>query len=229
MEVFAFDLAGHGRSPGPRGVTHVGRMVGAHLEARRELSRSVLPLFTLGHSLGGLITASSAARRPEGLAGVILTGPALPPRTGTFARTAAHVLSAILPGRAVSPPGDPNGVSRIEEEVHAYLNDPLNFQRPLPARLGATALSVASDLWPRLHGWSAPTLVIHGSADTYTSPDGSRRLIAGIASADKTLHLVDGGRHEPLNDIGREDALSIILDWITGRLDAVGGEAVATS
>lgn len=229
IEVFAFDLAGHGRSAGVRGVTHVGRMVEAHLEARRDLSRSVLPLFVFGHSLGGLITASSAAREPDGLAGVILTGPALPPPTGTLARASARLLSAILPGRAVSPLGNPEGVSRIEEEVSAYLADPLNFQRPLPARLGATALSVASDLWPRLGEWTAPTLVIHGSADTYTSPEGSRRLVTGIASPDKLLHLVEDGRHEPLNDIGREATLAIILEWISRRLHAAGARPEATS
>ena len=114
--------------------------------------------------------------------------------------------------------GDPAGISRIEAEVQAYLDDPLVFRRKLPARLGATALAAAGEIERALPCWRAPTFLFHGEADTYTSPQGSERLIAGIASADKELLLVPEGRHELLNDLPRAAVLARLLAWLEARV-----------
>lgn len=216
FEVLAFDLEGHGRSPGPRGVTDIGRMADAHVAARRQASD--LPLFLFGHSLGGLVTALSVARALDGLAGVVLSGPYLPFEAGAGTRAFARALAAVAPTLGVASLGPPSGISRIAAEVDAYVADPLVFRRKIPARLGATALAAAHEIAGRLGSWRAPTLAIHGAADTYTRPEGSERLIGGIASADKTLRLVEGGRHELLNDLPRDEMLALVLGWLGERV-----------
>lgn len=216
LEVCAFDLERHGRSAGDRGVTDIGRMADAHGAARRMLADK--PLFLLGHSLGGLVTALSVVRVPDPLAGVVLSGPALNFGTHAITRGIARLIAAIAPGYGVAALGDAAGISRIEAEVQAYRDDPLVFTRRIPARLGATVLAAGAEIERGLGRWTAPTFVFHGGADTYTSPAGSQALVARIASRDKELLLVPGGRHELLNDLEAEAVMARLLAWLKAHL-----------
>jgi alpha-beta hydrolase superfamily lysophospholipase len=218
VTVHAFDLRGHGRSPGRRTVTDVGRAVEDHLAARRLLRGQPLPVFFLGHSLGGLVTAASDARDPEGVAGVVLSSPLLLVPSGALTRALVRVAAPLVPGLPARRARDPAGVSRLPEEVRAFLADPMIVHGPARMLLGATVLRVTHEGWPRYPAWRAPTLVLHGTADTFTDPEGSRRFFAAVASEDRTLHLVEGGYHELLNDAGREGALGVILAWLERRL-----------
>lgn len=75
LSVYAFDLPGHGRSPGPRVVLDSEVAVDVHLAARAALREQPLPVLLFGHSLGGLVTAASAGRDPQGLAGSCFPAP----------------------------------------------------------------------------------------------------------------------------------------------------------
>jgi alpha-beta hydrolase superfamily lysophospholipase len=215
FDVHAFDTQGHGGSPGERGLVDVERTVAAHLAARRRLGDR--PLFLLGHSLGGLVTAASVAREPTGVAGVVLSAPALLIRTNPVLRRLAPMLARFAPSLGVQPPLDPSGISRLEDEVAAYRTDPALYRGKLPALTGATALAVSEDGWGRYPRWDAPTLVVHGDADGFTDPEGSRRFVGAIRSADKELIAVPEGRHELLNDAGRDRVLAAVLDWLSAR------------
>lgn len=217
FDVFAFDLAGHGLSPGARGVTDIGAMADAHLAARADLVVRGRPLFLIGHSLGGLVTALSVARQPDGIAGVALSGPALPFDTNPLARVVARLLARVAPGVGIATLGDPVAISRLPDEVQAYRDDPLVFTRPIPALLGATAAAAAAEIAAALPAWRAPTFVFHGTADRYTAPAGSERLVAGIAAVDKALWLVEDGRHELLNDEPRDEVLARLTAWLEAR------------
>ena len=217
VSVFAFDLEGHGRSPGRRGSADVERAVGQHLAARRKLSVERLPVFLLGHSLGGLVTATSVVRDPAGVAGVVLSSPVLEVTTNAFERLLARWVAPRfpnLPGRVL----DRRGLSRVPEQLARVDGDPLMYKGAMPAGLGASILAAVERNWPHYHHWRAPTLVIHGTADRITEVEGSSRFVDTIASRDKTLHLVEGGYHELLNDVGREETLQLALSWLEKRL-----------
>jgi alpha-beta hydrolase superfamily lysophospholipase len=62
-----------------------------------------------------------------------------------------------------------------------------------------------------------PLLILHGSADKVTKPEGSRFFFDNAGSADKTLKLYDGHAHDLLNDFDRELVISDIVDWINAR------------
>ncbi|HEX6396306.1 MAG TPA: alpha/beta hydrolase [Steroidobacteraceae bacterium] len=61
-------------------------------------------------------------------------------------------------------------------------------------------------------------LIIHGTRDTVTRPEGSQEFYARAGSADKTLKLYEGYFHDPLNDIGKEAVMADIRAWIEKRL-----------
>lgn len=220
LDVYAFDLRGHGRSPGARGVADMNRAVADHLAARRILSAQPRPLFLLGHSLGGLVTAASVVSDQGGVAGVVLSAPALLIQAPSHLRFVSGLMAILAPSLRVVPPLGVENLSRIPEEVEAYRNDPMISDPRVPAKLGATAISVSEGAWRRYPGWMVPTLVLHGEADRSTDPEGSKRFIASIRSADKRLQLYPEGRHELLNDLDRDAALDLILSWLRERMPA---------
>jgi alpha-beta hydrolase superfamily lysophospholipase len=219
VSVYAFDMRGHGRSPGGRAVTDLGRAVDDHLAARRRLRDYPLPAFALGHSLGGLVTAASVARDQSGLSGVVLSSPFLRKEVPTWKRLLVNVLAGVGPTLlAPEAPAELSGLSRIREELAFAENDPLLYRGRAPMLLAATALRLLEDN-PRLYPvWRVPTLVLHGTADTYTDPEGSREFFKAIASEDKTLHIVEGGYHELLNDTDRDETLRVLRTWLERRL-----------
>jgi alpha-beta hydrolase superfamily lysophospholipase len=217
--VYAFDMRGHGRSPGRRAVTDLGRAVDDHLAARRKLRETPLPVFALGHSLGGLVTAASVARDQSGLSGVVLSSPFLNKKVPAWKRLLVNVLAAVGPTLlAPEKAAELSGLSRVAEELEFAEHDPLIYRGRAPMLLAATALKLLAEnpsLYPR---WRVPTLVLHGTADTYTDPQGSREFFKAIASEDKTLHIVEGGYHELLNDTDRDETLRMLLAWLERRL-----------
>ena len=76
--VYVYDLRGHGLSGGRRG--HITRFsdylndTAVYLDAVRGDDPG-LPLFLLGHSMGGLIAASFVEERPAGFAALVLSSP----------------------------------------------------------------------------------------------------------------------------------------------------------
>ena len=113
---------------------------------------------------------------------------------------------------------DQAGMTRIAEERQAAASDPLLYQGRVPLLLLATSVTTAHANWTCYPTWQAPTLVLHGTADTATDPAGSRRFFETIASPDKTLHIVEGGHHELLNDTERDETLRVLLTWLERRL-----------
>ena len=203
-------------------MTDVERSVEDHLAARRLLAAQPLPVFLLGHSLGGIVTATSVVRDPRNVSGVILSSPAILVSANALTRLFARLVSAVAPALPVKflPP---TGLSRIPEQVQAFVADPLIYHGGMPARLAASILFTSRDNWARYPAWQIPTLVIHGTADTFTEPEGSRRFVDTISSPDRTLHLVEGGYHELLNDLGAEETMGVVIEWLERRLSP--GEA----
>lgn len=214
--VYALDMWGHGRSPGTRGVTHIGKAVQDHIELRRLASNDGLSVVLFGHSLGGLVTAGSATANSDNINGIVMMGPALPSVPPGFTRAAIGVLARIMPSISVPmPKSGLNGLTRDENQQRIFTSDPLVPQRQIPFLLAATALDAMQQIDSGLRKWKVPTLVLHGSADTFTKWQGSEKFVNGIASDDKTFRKYETGRHELLNDPPvADETLREIMEWI---------------
>jgi len=220
--IYALDLHGHGTSPGqPRAVVHVEKAVADHIELRRYAVEQGegRPVVLFGHSLGGLITAGSVVEDDEDIAGVILTSPPHPRPFPHAARLAIGVLARTLP--TVSIPGRSvpiSSLTRRQIEIEKYLVDPLYSKKAICFLTAATAVDVADSVRAKMREWTVATLVVHGDEDAYCDWRGSERFVDGIGSLRKDFEVVEGGRHELLNDECGEEVLERVLGWIGGRV-----------
>jgi alpha-beta hydrolase superfamily lysophospholipase len=229
--VYAVEHRGHGRSEGSRALIDRLDHAVADLDSLVLLAAGEhpgVPVFLLGHSMGGAIAVSYALAHQDRLTGLILSAPlaALEAAPAPM-RVAARVLSALSPKLPLFPI-DPNLVSRDSAVVEAYAADPLNYHGKLPVRTVAE-LAAAIDSFPdRVPAITVPTLIMYGTADRLCPPEGSVMLGERIGSADKTLTPYEGLYHEILNEPEQAQVLDEVSAWVaahTARTLAPSAEA----
>jgi alpha-beta hydrolase superfamily lysophospholipase len=219
--VHAYDQRGHGRSQGARG--HV-RSFGDFLDDLDTLAARVreehpgLPLFAVGHSMGGLVVASWLTERGPALRGAVTSGAALSLAgvPSGARRRALRILRGVAPRLALRRPIATDLLSRDPEVGRAYLEDPLVFQR-MTVSLAAEIFDAAQRVLPQAHAVRVPLLLLHGEEDRLCLPQGSRSFFEGLGTAGSDLRLYPGLRHEIFNEPEREKVFGDLLDWVRKR------------
>jgi len=220
--VAGLDHNGHGRSAGRPGdvrafddyVSDLARCHGILAERYPGL-----PVFLLGHSMGGLVAGCYLLEAQQRFAGAILSGAAI--------RTAGHpgkVLLLIIRVLALLAPRlglkqlDAKGVSRDPEVVRQYAADPLVYHGRLGARLLREFFSAIGRLERQASNLTLPLLILHGGEDSMVVPEGSRLLYDRAGARDKTLKIYPGLFHEIFNEPEREAVLLDVVNWIDAHL-----------
>ncbi|XP_007983650.2 monoglyceride lipase isoform X4 [Chlorocebus sabaeus] len=198
--VFAHDHVGHGQSEGERMVVsdfHVFvRDVLQHVDSMQK-DYPGLPVFLLGHSMGGAIAILTAAERPGHFAGMVLISPlvlANPESATTFKVLAAKVLNLVLPNLSLGPI-DSSVLSRNKTEVDIYNSDPLICRAGLKVCFGIQLLNAVSRVERALPKLTVPFLLLQGSADRLCDSKGAYLLMESAKSQDKTLKIYEGAYH----------------------------------
>lgn len=219
IDVYAFDLPGHGKSDGERGLIDLQVGVWLHLQAREKLAASNLPTVLYGHSLGGLITAGSLNRSSANVAAAVIGSSALHLPSQGWERALSQALGKLLPNAPMPLPRPGlEALSRVQEVVDRAANDPLFFQGKAKNLVAKSVIEVSDEIWGNTGNWKVPTLIMHGTVDTSTDYKASVRLSQEIASVDKELKLYEGAYHELLNDTVADQATSDLLQWIKSRV-----------
>lgn len=220
--VYALDHIGHGRSEGPRVYVERFSDFTDTLDRFRKFimeRQKGKPFFLVGHSMGGLIGAFYLIGHQEGLAGAVLSGPAVkvPDNIPQATIIVGRILSTLAPKLRVVAL-DAAGVSRDPAVVNAYENDPLVYRGKMTARLGAEmlkAMRYVSDEAPRIH---LPLLIVQGSADLLVDPSGAQMLYDRVSSTDRKILLYEGLYHEVFNEPEHDLVLRDVETWIAGHL-----------
>ena len=180
-----------------------------------------LPLFLLGHSMGGAIALRYAIEHQDRLTGLILSGPLAALEAASPAqRLAAKVLSAVAPKLPVIKV-DATLVSRDPAVVEAYENDPLVHHGKLPARMVAE-LAAAVESFPNgVRAITVPTLIMYGTEDKLAPPAGAEMVGDRISSEDKTVKPYEGLYHEILNEPEQEQVMDDLCAWLRAHVAAV--------
>jgi acylglycerol lipase len=223
--VHAYDQVGHGRTAGPRG--HVDRFERLVDELVRfieivGLDHPGLPLTLVGHSMGGLVVAATAAfRRPE-VDRIVLSGALLQlggnssPLRQSISLAMARILATFAPRVAMSTGLELEGLSRDREVIRRYEEDPFVKDR-MSVRFAAGLSSMVSAVRVAANKVERPMLILHGGADSISPAAGSRDFYAGLtgeAEERSTLQIYPELRHEIFQEPERQQVWSDMLEWL---------------
>lgn len=216
--VAALDHRGHGKSSGKR------VFVKSYDEFMRDLSQfrrlaeaehAGLPVVMLGHSMGGNLVIGHVLDHQEGLAGIVLSGPALQigDDISPVQKKILSILAKVAPG--VRPDGlDASAISRDPAVVEAYRNDPLVYTGKITAGLFGALLGAVASFPDRYDQLRLPILIVHGTDDRLCDIAGSKALEAGAINADVTAHYYDGLYHEVFNEPEQDRVLADVVAWL---------------
>jgi len=224
VDFLAPDLRGHGRSPGRRGV--VARYEELVSDVRSAVDwvareRRNLPRFLLGHSNGGLLALRVVLEGSHELSGLITSNPSLKlaTRVPAYKLAIGRFLLRHAPGVTLSAKLPAEMMTRDPEMQQEHRTDPLRHSR-ISAPLFFGMVGSGAQVANQAETIELPTLMLAGAADHVTDPEGSRRFFERLGATDKTLRVYPEMRHEPLNEIGREQVFADLTRWLEDHLEA---------
>jgi alpha-beta hydrolase superfamily lysophospholipase len=216
MAAIAIDLRGHGRSPGQRGDAPSCSILLDDIDlllATAAARYPEIPLYLYGHSFGGsLVLGYAIGRRAP--AGAVVTSPLLVPAEAppAWKRTAARMMSRLIPRMQMSTGLDSAALSRNPDVAAAYESDPL-VHGAVTARLGHDILAFGRENLDRAGELDIPVLLMHGSSDSITSPVASGEF-AERAGDRCSFVIWPGLYHELHREPEREQVIGHVLDWL---------------
>ncbi|AQR72650.1 alpha/beta hydrolase [Sphingomonas sp. LM7] len=218
--VFALDLRGRGRSEGERFyVENIADYV-ADVSGTIAIAKAAYPgskLFLLGHSAGGVTSASYVLDHQAEIDGFICESFAFQVPAPGFALAAIKGLSHIAPRLGVLKLKNED-FSRDPAAVAALNNDPYIKDETQPAATVAALVRADERLREEFPTITLPVLIMHGTADKATVCEGSVFFHETAGSADKTLKLYKDHYHDLLADFGKEEVMGDIKGWLEAHL-----------
>ncbi|WP_338551901.1 lysophospholipase [Paenibacillus sp. KS-LC4] len=215
FNVYRFDHRGHARSEGPRTLYndfhHMIDDINVIVEAALQESGDI-PLFVIGHSMGGFASSSFGTKYPGKVKGIVLSG-----ALTRYHTKVAGELPLALPLGTYFPNELGSGVCSDPEVVSAYANDPL-----VEKQISVDLFNCLGDgvEWLKQHAekFVDPVLVLHGANDGLVSEQDSRDFYGDIASTDKTLKIYAHLMHEIFNEPSRDEVIEEAIAWLEQRI-----------
>jgi lysophospholipase len=219
ISTYAMDLRGHGLSDGRRGHVPAFDVFLQEVDRfRREvegLADFRVPVFLLGHSMGGLIALRYVEEYADRFRGAIISSPwlatAMPvPR---WKVTLAHALARLLPALPLRHGVRAEHLSRDADIVAAYRDDPLVHGSITPRMFAevSAAMGLALQRSDRLQ---QPLLLVLAGDDRIVDTSRTVRFARGIQASDVTVRVYPEQYHELLNELDRQQVYRHVRDWI---------------
>ena len=221
IAVIGYDQRGHGKSGGQRGhapsLDHLLQGIDNLLYKAGEIFPEV-PQILYGHSMGGNLVLNYAIRKKPQIKGIISSSPWLklafqPP---VWKVKLGRVVKNIFPAFSQPTGLDTKAISRVQEEVQKYENDPLVHDK-ISAMMFDTVYEAGLWALENAEELELPLLLFHGSGDKITSCEASKEF-ANKVKSDVTYHCFEGAFHESHNDLCRMEVFSLIKNWIDDHL-----------
>lgn len=213
---YRFDHRGHGRSEGER----------TYYEDFNELlddtnvvvdmaiaENPELPVFLIGHSMGGFTVSLYGAKYPDKKLQGIVTSGALTIDNG-------GLITGVPRGQdphTKLPNELGGGVCSVAEVVDWYGKDPYN------TKTFTTGLcyAICDGLdWFGIHvkEFKYPVLMLHGEEDGLVSVQDTYDFFQLVSSADKQMKIYGGLFHEIFNEYCKDEVIGDAIRWIVNRI-----------
>ncbi len=222
LKLIGYDQRWHGRSPGKRAyIERFDKLINDLGEVFQQVQAEHpdKPIFLYSQSLGGAVVSLFLIRKQAPAKGAVLSSPAL--KVGDdispFLIKLSKWINMLAPKLKVQALNSDN-LSRDKKVVETYLNDPLVYPGKNYARTGYESLQAIDEIQARMEEFDTPVLLLHGSEDGLTNPEGSKQLYARAKVEDKTLRLFEGWYHELHNEPEGASVIDEIVSWIEKRV-----------
>ena len=235
--VFGHDHVGHGRTTvGDRALVNdmyelVDPII-AHVESIQKWKNcgdGSLPVFLVGHSMGGLISLFTLLKKQSlfrgfiGICPLVVVGPDRATPTNKF--LAKHI-QTYFPGFTLPSfmdRNDDNLITRNKEYVEKLKKDTLRWHGGPKARMGWLLLQSCEVAQNNMPDITVPLLVLQGENDKLVDPMGAKILYENASSKDKEYKGYPEAFHQlfvELEDV-KSDVHKKTLEWMEHRLNTV--------
>lgn len=213
---YRFDHRGHGRSEGEETfysdfnelLDDTNVVVDMAIEENPDI-----PVFLLGHSMGGFTVSLYGAKYPDKKLRGIITSGALVKDNGKLITSVDRNLDphTKLPNELGS------GVCSVREVVDWYGKDPYNTS----TFTTGLCYSICDGLdWfaDKMKDFAYPVLMMHGEKDGLVSVQDTMDFFATAASKDRQMKIYGGLFHEILNEYCRDEVIADVIAWMDHRI-----------
>lgn len=224
VKVWAWDLCGHGRSQGARGSVSDFYVYTQDYEIFLHkvvgVQKIQEPIILMGHSMGGLIQLKTMMgykdlkNYPQ-----ILSSPwlGLSLEIPAWKKTASRLMFEFLPEITLSSELPYELLTSDPEVLASYRRDPYRHQK-ISAGAYEPAVTAADDVIRHATTLVAPLLCLASDNDPVVSTPRIKEFYENVPFGQKQLRLFHKRKHEVLNDIGREEAIALIREFLNQQL-----------
>jgi len=184
-----------------------------------------IPVFILGHSMGGLIVTHFGIRRYQidpMVKGFILSAPGYENsvKTSKFMLAVARILSRITPGAVVPVEDLRLHVTRDKKEFNRMREDERDGIQAtkMSARMASEFLRAQAWVPGHIQAWKYPLLALIPGDDKLVNSGVTRELLSKIQKGLLTENFYPDNYHECFNELNREDVFAGMLEWCEARL-----------
>jgi len=135
-----------------------------------------------------------------------------------FNRVLANILNKVLPSFQAGNTLDPNDITSDIFNIKMIESDPLFWKGRYKAKFTTASFNALDAVNRQFEKVNIPLFVLHGTEDVVTMPLGSQLLVSGARSRDKELIQIKGKKHHLILDIGGEQVVNTIVQWVNARL-----------
>ncbi|MCB0389877.1 MAG: lysophospholipase [Bdellovibrionales bacterium] len=218
--VIAYDLRGHGRTEGARGVIEDFDIFSQDLllfiEHCQKNYQNDKPFFLFGHSLGGLITAKTILQYSiTDINAVVFSAPCfgLKVDVPAWKEKLAKLTSQWLPNMTLWNELRYEDLVRDPAKIKSYESDPLRHDKISP-RLFLGMLNAIEFIKNNETDFDLPLLMQVAGNDRICNSSTGIRFYENCSSTFKKLQIYDESLHEIYNDLDRQIAIRDLQSFL---------------
>ena len=232
--VFGHDHIGHGRTTAGERVlaNDIDELVDpviAHVkkvQCWNNCGGGKLPVFVVGHSMGGLVSLLALLKDQNlfrgfiGISPLVIISPERATSTNIF--LAKHIQryfpSFTLP--SVMDDNDDNYITRDKSYVDSLKNDSLRWHGGPKARMGWLLIKSCEKVQNSMPDITTPLLVLQGGKDKLVEPEGAKMIYSNALSSDKSYVMYPDAFHNLFVELEevKYDVQLKTLNWMDQRL-----------
>lgn len=224
FDVFAYDMRGHGRSPGVRGdspdfatsvrdlqtfVDHIATIHGVE----------IADLIVIAQSVGAVLASTWAHDYAPKIRGLVLASPAFKVKLYVpFARPGLALMRKLRGNFFVNSYVKAKFLTHDPERIASYNTDPL-ISRPISVNILLGLYEAADRVVADAAAITLPVQLLISGSDWVVHHAPQHRFFERLSSARKEKHLLPGFFHDTLGERDRKQATDRIRSFVLGLFD----------